>query len=147
MKQKRCNLPKLTKQVRAQTGFGFQLRSSCLHPRQQAILNLKLEVKKGARFSQLLDLPQGWGFSLVKKPVWMVTPNPSWYLQHLPGEKLPLFLFFPYELLHNKVSVFHNQNYKPSPNFSSTTVLERLFTVNRRSYSSAVLHPCWKTAL
>lgn len=64
---------------------------------------------------------------------------------HLPLD--PERTEFLYQLLPNKMNVFHNQNYKTSPHFSGKTVLKRLFIVCRRSYSSAVLHPFWKKAL
>lgn len=48
---------------------------------------------------------------------------------HLPLD--PERTEFPYQLLPNKMNVYHNQNYKTSPHLSGKTVLKRLFTVCR----------------
>lgn len=88
----------------------------------------KSEAEKSTSFSQLLSLPQGWFQVLPFLLKASKKPKPKLIFTAFPWGKTPTFLsfFFTYELLHNKVSVFHSQNYKPSPHFSGTTELKRL---------------------
>jgi len=73
MKRKRWDLPKLTKQVSTQGGFGFQLRPSCLHPIQKDTLNLKSEIKKKQQSQTFHTVRSSRRlvvfFVVVKKPV------------------------------------------------------------------------------
>lgn len=148
MRQKRCDLPKWRKQVRAQAGVGFQLRPSCLHSIQQDMLNLMSQ--KSQVFPTVISSTRLlWVFLFLKSQYewWLQTLSDIYSISLGKNSHFSHFFLFPYELPHNKVIVFHDQNYKPSPYFSGTTVLKRLFTVSRKSYSSAVLLPCWRTAL